>query len=67
MRYEHLNRELGEVFGELGVPWTGSLDVYAKSGYRKDQGNYREWFDDTQTALIASEFANEIKAFGYEF
>ena len=67
LRYERLDQELGKVFGELGVPWAGSLNVRAKSEYRKDRRHYREWYDDDQRNVIAGAFADEIREFGYEF
>lgn len=67
LRYENLDEELGRVFGRLGIPWGGRLDVRAKAGFRTDRRPYREWFDDRQKAIIAKAFSNEIQAFGYEF
>jgi hypothetical protein len=67
LRYEDLNAELGRVFGHLNVPWGGSLDVRAKSGFRTDRRPYREWFDDRQRELVARAFSDEIREFGYEF
>jgi hypothetical protein len=67
IRYENLNQELGELFPGLGIPWNGSLDVYAKSGYREDRKPYQEWYSDLQRDLIANVFSDEIREFGYEF
>jgi len=67
LRYETLNQDLGEVFAQLGIPWQGSLDVFAKSGYRTDRRHYREWYSPEQKELIGRVFADEIRQFGYEF
>ena len=67
LRYEKLNEELGDVFDQLGVPWSGHLDVYAKAGYRKDQKHYRDWYSEAQKHQIAEVFAEEIREFGYGF
>lgn len=67
LRYEDLNRELGEVFGRLGVPWGGTLDVWAKAGYREDRKPYQAWFDEAQRQQVANGFVDEIRAFGYAF
>lgn len=67
LRWERLDEELGDVFGRLGVPWAGSLDVRAKSGYRPPGRHYREWYEPEQRDHVARIFAKEIDAFGYEF
>jgi len=67
LRYESLDQQLGEVFGELGLPWSGELGVRAKSGYRPDQKPFQEWYDPAQRDLVARVFADEIETFGYEF
>jgi len=67
LRYEQLDQELGEVFTTLGVPWVGRLDVFAKSSYRTDRQHYRNWYTDSQQALIGRVFADEIREFGYSF
>lgn len=35
IKCENLNKELGDVFEQLRVPYKGTLDVYEKSYYRK--------------------------------
>ena len=67
LKYENLDIELGEVFGQLGVPWPGTLGVRAKSGYRKGPAHYREWYTPSQRDQIAEAFAEEIREFGYAF
>lgn len=67
IRYERLNAELGELLPKLGIPWSGSLDVYAKAGYRQDKKPYQEWYTGRQKDLIARVFSDEIREFGYEF
>ena len=68
LRWERLDEELGDAFSRLGVPWGGSLDVRAKSGYRSDDGRgYRDWYTEEQRDLVARAFADEIRTFGYEF
>ena len=67
LRYENLEQELGEVFGQLGLPWEGSLDVWAKSGYRQDRRPYQDWYTPEQQAKVAEVFTDEIKAFAYVF
>jgi len=67
LRYERLDQDLGEVFEQQGIPWSGHLDVYAKSNSRKDKRHYREWYSEEQQALIARVFSDEIREFGYAF
>ena len=63
VRYEDLDRGLGEVFGGLGVEF-GGLRVQAKAGAAR---NYREFYTTAQRDLVAERFAREIAMFGYSF
>ena len=65
LRYENLLDELSEVFGELGIPWEGSLGVRAKGGFRKDRRPYTEVLSEEQIEIIAKEFADEIRIMKY--
>jgi len=67
LRYENLDQELGEVFGQLGLPWHGSLDVWAKSGHRMDRKPYQQWYTQQQADTVARLFADEIRTFDYAF
>jgi hypothetical protein len=67
LRYERLNDELGEVFGDLGLPFDGTLNERAKAGYREDRRPYQEWYDDEQRQRIGEIFAAEIELHGYRF
>lgn len=67
IRYESLMQELGEVFGQLGVPFEGSLGVRAKSEHRKDRRHYRDIYTEDQRRVIEKAFAEEIEMHGYAF
>lgn len=67
VRYERLAAELGEVFAALGIPFTGSLGVHAKSEYRTDRRPYREVYTPAQAAAVGKAFAREITLHGYSF
>jgi hypothetical protein len=70
MRYENLNEELSNIFGRLGIPFQGSLDVRAKSGHRKDRSPYQEFFVGEYQEYrdaIARAFEREIEIHGYSF
>lgn len=67
LRFERLDQDLGEVFGRLGVPWKGRLDVHAKAATRGDRRPYQEVFTPAQRDRVAALFAWEIETFGYEF
>lgn len=67
LRFETLDHDLSEVFGHLGIPFSGSLEVRAKSGYRSDRRPYTEWYDEAQRERVARIFAEEIQLLGYEF
>jgi hypothetical protein len=59
--------ELGEVFGQLGIPFDGSLGVNAKSEYRADRRPYREVYSRKQAELVGRVFEVERRLHGYEF
>jgi hypothetical protein len=67
LRYENLNPELAEVFAKLCVPFSGSLAVKAKSGYRQDRTPYQQVFNERQRAIVEKAFAREIELHGYHF
>jgi hypothetical protein len=67
LRYEHLERDLADVCGRLGIPFDGSLPVRAKSGYREDRRPYREVYTAEQRDIITRAFRPEIELHGYEF
>ncbi len=67
LRYEQLDQQLGEVFGQLGVPWPGQLSVRAKSGFRTDRKPYQEWYTAEQSAMVEQIFTDEIRTFDYAF
>jgi hypothetical protein len=67
LRYEALQAELAQVFGRLGIPFDGSLNVRAKSEYRQDRRPYREVYTETQRQRVEEAFAWEIRTHGYQF
>ncbi len=67
VRYESLSDELGEVFEHLGIPFNGSLGVYAKGNYRKDKSPYQDVFSTSQVEVIRKAFAKEIALYGYSY
>lgn len=67
LRFEDLDRELGEVFARLGVPFEGSLDVRAKGDRRADRRPYQEVYTDEQRHLVERAFQREIALHGYSF
>jgi len=67
IKYENLDEELGDIFGRLGVPYEGSLDVYEKSHYREKKKNFQESYTENQKKLVADKFEFEINLHGYNF
>ncbi|ABA57730.1 hypothetical protein Noc_1229 [Nitrosococcus oceani ATCC 19707] len=65
--FNNLIEGLGEVFGRLGLPFDGSLGVYAKSEYRTDRRPYQEVLTASQARKIQEIFAVEIDLHGYHF
>jgi hypothetical protein len=67
LRYENLTAELNEVFGQLNIPFDGTLGIAAKSEYRTDRTPYQEVFNDDQRRIVEKAFAKEIELHGYRF
>tara|TARA_R110001592_G_scaffold143376_2_gene366132 strand:- start:29177 stop:29863 length:687 start_codon:yes stop_codon:yes gene_type:complete len=67
VKYESLADELGIIFGEVGIPFNGSLGVSAKSDHRKDRRPYQEVYTIAQRAIIEKVFSKEIQMHGYVF
>lgn len=66
IRYEYLNKELDEVFSQLGIPFDGTLGVYAKGGYRKDERSYGEVLSLPQKKKVQEMYKKEIELFDYK-
>jgi hypothetical protein len=67
LRYEGLNDDLTLLFAELGVPWTGSLGIKAKSEYRQDRRHYRDVLTLEQANSISHRFIKEIDWHGHKY
>ena len=65
LRYENLDQELTDVWGQLDLP--GTPDLPRAKGNARPAGHYRELYTDASRARVASVFADTIEAFGYEF
>jgi hypothetical protein len=66
VRFEELNKGLGEVFSQLDLPYEGSLTPRAKGQYRRHRKPYWEELNPEQMQDVADLFAGEIKRMGYE-
>jgi hypothetical protein len=67
IKYETLSDSLGEVFEMLGIPYSGSLDVKAKSEHRRNTAHYSDVLDEKQSQLIEKAFSKEIDMHGYTY
>lgn len=66
LRYERLEEELGELMAELEVPFSG-LEASAKSGYRRSDRPYRDYFDEEGQRVVARAYRRQIELMGYTF
>lgn len=67
LRYENLAEELGDVFRQLGISYSGDLGVRAKSTYRADRRPYQRVYTTPQRDFVERVFAWEIAQHGYRF
>ena len=65
--YEKLHVDLADVFARLAVPFSGKLEVQAKSGFRIDRSPYQSVFNEAQRKVVEQAFAKEITLHGYCF
>jgi hypothetical protein len=65
-RFENLSSDLEEVMKQVGIPEKLELPK-AKSKFRKDKRNYRDIIGETDKAIIADLFFDEIGLLGYEW
>ncbi len=67
LRFEHLDEDLTSLFDMLGVPFSGKLQVQAKSGYRRNREHYSQILTRHQRERIEILFARELELWGYDF
>ena len=65
-RYENLATELEIIREKLGLPEKLQLPK-SKARFRKDKGDYRDFFTEQQRLWVEKKFAYEIKLLGYQF
>jgi hypothetical protein len=66
MRYETLAEDFARIWQQIGLGGKSRLQR-VNVGPRPDRGHYRAYYDERTRQLIADWYANEIRAFGYEF
>ncbi len=66
IRYENLDIELNEVFNEFRIPFSGKLNIYAKSGLREKK-SYQDYYNDESKKIVANLYKEEISKFNYKF
>lgn len=65
IRYENLAKGLNEVCRQVGLP---SMQLpHLKSGFRKKDHHYSEYYDAASRDLVAERHQNDIRLFGYQF
>jgi hypothetical protein len=66
VRYEHLSDDIDRVCKALGIDSSINLGRY-RSGFRKRQEHFSEYYDAGTRALVEREFAWELNHFSYFF
>jgi hypothetical protein len=65
IRYEHLADDLNEVCKRVGLP--NMVLPHLKSGMRKKDHHYSEYYDEEMRDLVANRHQHDIRLFGYRF
>jgi hypothetical protein len=66
-KYEDLNQELNLIFGQLGIPFEGTLSTKANTNLKPETKKAKFVYSETQKQIIENLFAQEIKLHGYQF
>jgi len=66
LKYENLNADLADTFHSLGVPFPGTLNIFAKSDHRKGRKHFTEELTREQIHRISEVFEHEIEINGYD-
>lgn len=67
IKYEELMDSLRRIFDKMGLPFSGSLGVNAKSEHRKDRRPYQQIYSADQRSIIERAFSREIQMYGYVY
>lgn len=67
LRYESLAEQFGDVCRQLGIPYTGSIEVRAKGNYRERGSDFRSFYSQPQAEMVGRLFVKEIALHGYRF
>ena len=67
IKYENLLEGLAELLNELGIPFQGKLNVWAKASHRNDRRPYQEVFSHKHRKIIEKVFQKEIEMHNYTF
>lgn len=65
IRYEQLSEDFREACRRIGVP--AKELPHLKTGIRKQQRHYSEYFDEESMRIVAARHQNDIRLFGYKF
>lgn len=63
LRIEHIDRELNELLGRLGVGWQVTIPTVN----RTEGDGYRSVYTDRSRAIVTATFALDLDMFGYAF
>lgn len=66
LRYENLAEDFSQITGRLGLPEGFELPTVNVTKGR-DDADYRTYYDDRSRQIVATVFAREIEALGYDF
>ncbi|MGF1535240.1 MAG: hypothetical protein ACFB4J_01975 [Elainellaceae cyanobacterium] len=67
IHYEALSQGLSDVCQRLDIPFSGTLDIWAKADRRNDYRPYQDIYTPAQRQLIETVFAKEIELHDYRF
>ena len=67
MEYENLDEELAILLKNLGVNFGGKLLPREKASFRSRDDDYRKYYNNSSSRIVADAFREEIKLLNYRF
>ena len=67
MRFERLDDDFGAVCQQLGIPFSGKLNIQLKRSNKKEKLQYQHIYTEEQKNIVAKSCAKEIALFNYHF
>jgi hypothetical protein len=66
IRFESMEEDLKKAFGRAGIPWKVDIPTVNRTDERTDC-NYRSFYSQPATLVVATAYSYDLKTYGYRF